>query len=151
MYTSGEERPSNAAMSSPTAGFQEIEHTADWAIRVWAPTLAELFEQAARGMYALAGLRGKESPRRTVTFELEGEDPEELLVGFLSELLYQAYVKGLVFDRFELTLDQNHLTARLEGTPVASYGKEIKAVTYHDLAIRQRSDGLLETIVVFDV
>ncbi len=138
-------------MHTSTAGFEEVEHTADWALRVWAPTLPELFEQAARGMYALAGLKGKGAPRYSRTLELEGEDAETLLVHFLSELLYLAYVEGLVFDTFRLTFRDHHLTAQLEGSPVASYGKEIKAVTYHDLAIRKRPDGLLETMIIFDV
>jgi len=37
--------------------YVEVEHTADWALRVWAPTLEELFVDAARGMYELAGAK----------------------------------------------------------------------------------------------
>jgi SHS2 domain-containing protein len=36
-----------------TASFVEIEHTADWAIRVRGATVPELFINAAAGMYAL--------------------------------------------------------------------------------------------------
>ena len=36
-------------------GFEEITHTADWALRVWADDLEGLFAEAARGMYALSG------------------------------------------------------------------------------------------------
>ena len=31
-------------------GFEEIRHTADWALRVWASNLSELLTEAARGM-----------------------------------------------------------------------------------------------------
>jgi len=31
------------------SGFEEIRHTADWALRVWAPDLSTLFTQAAQG------------------------------------------------------------------------------------------------------
>ena len=37
------------------AGFLEVSHTADRSLRVWAPTMDELFSQAARGMYQLMG------------------------------------------------------------------------------------------------
>jgi hypothetical protein len=32
------------------AGFEEVSHTADWALRVWSPDFVGLLEQAARGM-----------------------------------------------------------------------------------------------------
>ena len=38
----------------PAAGHEEVQHTADVAIRVWAPTLACLFVEAALGMNAIA-------------------------------------------------------------------------------------------------
>ena len=133
-----------------SAGFEEIEHTADWAMRVWAPDLAGLFEYAARGMYALAGIQGKGVPREQIILTLEGEDIEDLLVGFLSELLYWLYVKGLVFDTFHIEVQDGELKARLTGSPVASYGKEIKAVTYHDLRVKSTPHGY-ETVIVFDV
>jgi SHS2 domain-containing protein len=43
--------------SNQVAGYREREHTADWELEVWAPDLPRLLEQAARGMYRLAGLR----------------------------------------------------------------------------------------------
>ncbi len=41
----------NAFNPSPANGFQEIDHTADWAYRVWADRLDNLFTQAAEGLY----------------------------------------------------------------------------------------------------
>ena len=39
------------------AGYRELEHTADWELEAWADDLPGLLEQAARGMYALSGVR----------------------------------------------------------------------------------------------
>ncbi len=38
-------------------GYEEIPHTADWSIRVWAEDLAGLLAESARGMNWLAGAR----------------------------------------------------------------------------------------------
>ena len=132
------------------AGFREIAHTADWELQVWAPDLCSLLEQAARGMYMLTGTRLKTGPRLDRTIDLQTIDRESLLVGFLAELLYLGEVEGLGFDTFDLALENEVLHAQLSGAPVESQIKEIKAVTYHNLAIRETERGL-EANIVFDV
>lgn len=132
------------------SGFRELSHTADWALQVWAPDLPALLAQAAGGMYALMELewRPEESCRRS--FDLTVADDEGLLVAFLSELLYLLEDEQLAFDRFDLDIGAGRLHACLQGRTVAAIGKEIKAVTYHNLLIRSGADGM-ETIITFDV
>jgi SHS2 domain-containing protein len=132
------------------SGFMEVEHTADWELEVWAPDLAGLLEQAARGMYALAGARLQDGPRQRRSFTLWAIDPERQLVSFLSELLYIGEQERLGFDRYQLALQGDQLHAELEGAVLASLDKEIKAVTYHKLAIQAGESGL-EVRIVFDV
>jgi SHS2 domain-containing protein len=131
-------------------GFREIEHTADWELAVWAPDLMSLLTQAALGMFALSGTSLHAAPRQTCQLDLPATDPERLLVAFLSELLWLGERDGLAFDFFDLSLRAGRLHARLEGAPIASQSKEIKAVTFHNLAIRQSESGL-EANIVFDV
>ncbi|MCL4560828.1 MAG: archease [Chloroflexi bacterium] len=133
-----------------SAGYRERPHTADWALDVWADNPTALLEQAARGMYALMDTRLAAGPRRQKKVDLEAEDLEGLLVAFLSELLYLMEQEGLGFDRIDFRLEGQHLQAELEGAPVVFQTKEIKAVTYHDLHVRQVDDRL-ETTLVFDV
>ena len=137
-------------MNTETAGFREIEHTADWELQVWAPDLQALLEQAARGMYALSGARLESRPRQIYLLEMEASDPESLLVTFLSELLYYGEQEGLGFDSYQLHLDGNTLRAELGGAPLDTIDKEIKAVTYHNLDIHEGPHGL-EVKIVFDV
>ena len=132
------------------SGFEEIEHTADWALRVWAPDLAGLLEEAARGMYALSGIRLEVGAREMRSLKVESTDAEGLLVNFLSELLHLAEKEKLAFDTFELTVSESVVAARLEGAPIVEQKKEIKAVTYHNLSVRAGSQGLSAEIV-FDV
>jgi SHS2 domain-containing protein len=132
------------------SGYREIEHTADWELEVWAPDLPALLEQAARGMAALAGMRLEEGPRLERQLQVRGSDAESLLVAFLAEVLYCAEQEGIGFDEYHLALEGDHLEARLGGAWLASIDKEIKAVTYHRLEVRQAGRGL-EVNIVFDV
>ena len=132
------------------SGFQEIDHTADWALHVWAPDLVALFAQAARGMYCLSGMQLRASPRLTRVLNVQGHDSETLLVNFLMELLFLGEQEDLGFDKFDLSLEEYSLEARLVGAPIASQQKEIKAVTYHNLDINSGPRGL-EVTITFDV
>jgi SHS2 domain-containing protein len=133
-----------------TAGFQEVEHTADWAIDVWAPTLEQMFEQAARGMLVLTGVELAPQARETRQLDLLAIDLESLLVNFLNELLYWEESECLAFDDFHLTIEGLHLTGWLGGAPIAVQIKEIKAVTYHNLMVHY-DVGVFRVRVVFDV
>jgi SHS2 domain-containing protein len=131
-------------------GFEEVSHTADWSVRVWAEDLPSLFTEAARAMNSLSGTRAEDGPRVKQSFTAEGPDVESLLVAFLSELLYYQEQEGLVFDAFDLKVASQWLKVEMEGAQSASSEKAIKAVTYHNLKI-ERTDGVLETTIVFDV
>jgi SHS2 domain-containing protein len=137
-------------MNKVQAGYQEIEHTADWQLEAWAPDLAGLFEQAAAGMYSLAGVQLQPGPRAQRSLRIERVDREQLLVAFLRELLYLDEREHLAFDQIRLHIHGNLLEADLSGAPIASQDKEIKAVTYHNLVVQSDEEGL-RVNVVFDV
>ena len=137
-------------MTIGVAGFEEIEHTADWSLRVWGPDLANLLQQAAKGMLELSGIRLIAGKRQGREFIVEATDAEGLLVNFLGELLHILDQEGLAFDEYELTVAESMVKAKLKGAPVMDRKKEIKAVTYHNLRIENKSPGL-EAIIVFDV
>jgi SHS2 domain-containing protein len=134
----------------PPAGYNEIEHTADWMLEVWAPDLPQLMEQAARGMYALARVELAAGPHHERRIEIEGTDAESLLVGFLAELLFISEQEGLAFADFHMEVEGSRLTAIMHGMPIRSLEKDIKAVTYHNLSILRTADGL-KVRIVFDV
>jgi SHS2 domain-containing protein len=135
----------------PEFGFREHAHTADWELEVWAPDLPSLLEQAARGMYALSGTRLQEGLHQSRTIALLATDAESLLVRFLTELLWIEQEEGLGFNDFNIIIGHPfNLRAELGGSAIANLDKEIKAVTYHNLAVQTTSQGLRVNIV-FDV
>jgi len=131
-------------------GFEEIPHTADLSIRVWADDLAGLLAESARGMYWLADAKFVDHPRIRRTFEAEGIDGESLLVAFLSELVYYAEQEYAGFDNFEISIKNDRLKVEMGGAPLKSINKAIKAVTWHNLKIKKAAMGL-EVEIVFDV
>jgi SHS2 domain-containing protein len=139
-------------MDQQAPGFEEVEHTADWALRVRGRDLSELLENAARGMSSLLVPDLSAIPTDVERrFELDAFDAESLLVEWLSELAYWAEADMLLFRDFELTrVSADHLEALARGGQVADMQKAIKAVTYHNLEIVETDHGL-EATVVFDV
>ena len=131
-------------------GFEEIPHTADWSAHIWAEDLPSLFKEAAWAMNSLSGTVIGAGPRLKRTFETKGPDAESLLVAFLSELLYYQEHENFVFDQFDLKVAAQWLKVEMEGAPIVSSEKAIKAVTYHNLKIERTQRGF-ETTIVFDV
>ncbi|MGC8781910.1 MAG: archease, partial [Anaerolineae bacterium] len=131
--------------------WQELRHTADWAIRVKAPSLRRLYARAAAAMYRLQDA----DPARPITLarviRAEADGPADLLVSWLNRLLLAQEVAGEMYTRFEI----HAISAR--GVLGVAYGYEgapshtaVKAVTYHDLMVERGADGW-SAQVVFDV
>jgi len=134
------------------SGFEEIEHTADRALRIRGRNLEELLINAARGLLTILNPAPSAGDRTaTRVIDLEALDAETLLVKWLSELAFWAETEMLVFDRFDIEqVSPTHLRALARGGKVDRLERHVKAVTFHDLAIRRDPEGLRVT-VVFDV
>jgi SHS2 domain-containing protein len=135
-----------------TGGFEIVDHTADWSLRVYGSDLANLLMNAAIGMSSLLVAK-LYSVQLEVSRDLviEAFDAETLLVDWLSELAYFAEQEQLVFRDFQLRdVTRQRMTAHIRGGRAPELQKHIKAVTYHDLSIDQTETGLTATIV-FDV
>jgi len=133
-------------------GFEEVEHTADKALRIFGTNLPDLFLSAAVGLTHLMGvdLSGI-STEIGKSIELEAIDAESLLVEWLSELAYWAESEMLVFKEFRIQkATATQLRAKILGGKTSTLQKHIKAVTYHNLKIKKTSEGL-EATIVFDV
>lgn len=132
--------------------YETIPHTADLAVRVNGAGLEELFANAGFAMFDVMFV-GREEPTQSVPVELTADSLEDLLVDWLSELLFSSETLGLAFFEFDLELTDHRLRAEARGCPVDRLelrSPPIKAVTYHHLVIGQEGEGWVAT-VVFDV
>ena len=90
-------------------------------------------------------------PTKWLPVSLEALDRESLLVEWLNELLYLAEREGLLPLAFEIELlTETTLEGRVGGIPARETEWDIKAATYHDLAL-QKEDGGWSMRITFDV
>ncbi|MFQ5932113.1 MAG: archease [Nitrospiraceae bacterium] len=131
--------------------YEEIEHTADWALRVRGRDLSTLFVNAALGMMELAGVRMADDVGQKRRIEIQTIDRESLLVDWLHELLLALELERLAFREIALEITNGRkLVGTVLTVPVVSMEKPVKAVTYNELHIKESSNGL-EATIVFDV
>jgi SHS2 domain-containing protein len=125
-------------------------HTADLAIRVWAPDYKSLLITALEGMYSLMDVKPSQENRFFRNLSLEADDPEGMLVIFLSEFLFFVENDNLAFDKVNLSQKGKRLDVQSEGKRIVPMYNEIKAVTYHNLSVDKKEEGF-EVSIVFDV
>ena len=135
--------------------FKILDHTADVGLEVRADDLASLFNNAARGMFSIIASIENIQPTEQFPLEVTAENLEDLLVNWLSELLYLFSTKMVLFSRFEIIeIDDHHIRAKALGQPIDQSSHnlytEIKAVTYHELQVRKLDHGWIAR-VIFDV
>jgi len=128
-----------------------VDHTADLALRVSAPTPGDLFAEAALALCDVMGalLAFREE---TLRVEVTGIDREDLLVRWLQEVLYHVQVRGFrVCGAGPVDLEEGSASGALDGAHVGgALLAEIKAVTYHGLAV-ERVGGAYEATIILDV
>ncbi len=143
--------------------FELFDHTADIGIRARAATLPKLAKVMGDGLYAVIGelvpargsAGGSVGELRELKLELHHADTSVLLRDYLDELL-------VLFDRDHRvvtvadvsTFGEGRLVAILETALVdderSVYHHEVKAITYHELDIRQIPGGF-EAAVILDI
>ena len=141
--------------------YEIIEHTADIGIKVYGKNLEVLFLNAARAMFEIMLEVIKKKPifqktdHKKFLLNKQGNNLEEILVAWLSELLYLFSTEGLIMERADIEkLDSNSIQAEVMGIMFSpDYYRiktEVKAVTYHELEVKETDRGY-EAQVIFDV
>ena len=132
-----------------------VDHTADVGIKAYGKTLSEAFENAAKGMFDIITNNSEIENIGQYDIELETDNLEQLLVDWLSELLFLNSANNLVFGFFKVELDEknNKLSAKVFGEKFNlskhKIGTEIKAVTYHMLEVKTKKPYHVQ--VLFDI
>ncbi len=135
--------------------YELIDHTADVGIKAYGKTISEAFENAAKAMFDIITDNSEIESIGQYDIELKSDNLEQLLVDFLSELLYLNSANNIVFGFFKVDIDQktNKLSAKVFGEKFDlskhKIGSEIKAVTYHMLEVNNKKPYHVQ--VLFDI
>ena len=135
--------------------YEFIDHTADILIKAFGNNLSECFENAAQAMFDIITDNSKIKSIGQYNIQLKSPDLEQLLVDWLSELLFLNSAKNLVFGDFKLIIDDKepNLEAKIYGEKYSikkhKNGMEIKAITYHMLKVNNKKPYSIQ--VLFDI
>ncbi len=133
--------------------YETFDHTADVGLRVRAPDLKGLFEDAARALFSvLVANPDAIQSVEEISFTLEGDRRDDLLFDWLAELLYTFETRRMLFSRFDVDVHETGLSATVGGEPIDpdrhELEVEIKAITYHGLKVQRDADGWLAEVIV---
>jgi SHS2 domain-containing protein len=145
----------NSPKGTPQAlasGYRFLDHMTDAVIEAYGSTLEEAFENAAKAlndtMVDLKSVR----PDREIRIDAMGHDLHELLFDWLDKVMLLLVADGIVMSEFAVKIkcDNNSSSSySLKGVAKGEklnlekhpYKVEIKAVTYHEMQVRQDKDG----------
>lgn len=154
------EQPRRWTAEARQEAYKELDHPADILLEIWGSDLSELFENALFALYdQVAELEGFDTTHRE-TIAVHGADPAQALRSLLAEALYRFSTEGFVASRAEVGVetspeDETQVTAHLNGEILDrrrhTLLSEVKAVTYHQLAVERAPEGGWMATVLFDV
>ncbi len=134
---------------------ETFDHTADLGLRIFAGDLVDLFQTAAMGLFdVIVANREEVRALETEQIALSADSTEELLAGWLGELIYLSESRHRLYNQFHVELDESgcRLTAAIGGEPIDRarhiLDHEVKAVTRHGLSLRRDADGWVAEVIV---
>lgn len=135
--------------------WEHFQHDADIGVRGIGATKEEAFEQVAIALIAVITDPHCIAPQEEVAIDCESPDDELLLIEWLNGLLYQMATRRMLFSRFDVRIDGNHLSGKAWGEEVnVEWHKpsvEVKGVTYTELKVEQDETGTWLAQCVVDV
>ena len=132
--------------------YKIIDHTADIAIRTTGKSMNEAFENAGYAMFDTMCDASSVKPLTTKKVKCQANDLEQLLVDFLSELLFICDVDDMLFSKFQVKITGTKLVAKVKGEKMDNtrhhLKTDIKAITYHMLEVDEKTNTVQ---VLFDI
>lgn len=141
--------------SKKSLRYKQIEHTGDIGIKVFGESLKDLFINAAYGMFEIIAEISNVNHSLAEKIEVAGDNREELIVNWLSELNFVFITEQKIFNKFEIErLTNTELIATAIGEKYDPrkhpINTEIKAVTYHEIYVKQVKNRW-EAQIIFDI
>jgi SHS2 domain-containing protein len=129
-------------------GYRLLEHPADVGIEARGHGLDEAFKYAALGLTSIIVEPASVDASEERFVSLDGTDAENLLVRWLSEIIYLYDGESFLISDVKInSVTRVGLEATLTGERVnVSKHKlkmDVKAITYHQLKVEETSEGVL--------
>jgi SHS2 domain-containing protein len=128
------------------------EHTSEARLRVRAPSLPALFEEAARALAELMCADPGEASGEALRVQARASDREALLAAWIDELVFLSETHKRVWTEAHIErLTDTEVDARVRGLEPSRLRTQVKAATLHELRITQTGPSEYEATMVLDV
>src|SRR5579875_2837195 len=126
--------------------FRILEHTADIGFEAFGSTPAEVFENSARALAELIADPKTVRPVEGISIEVQGDGLPDLLVNWLSEILFRHDAEQRLFCDFIVeSLDDRAVSGIAWGEKFDPARHQtnlmVKAITYHQLSLQKTAGG----------
>ncbi len=137
-------------------GFRILEDivSGDFAFEAFGETLEDLFSSCAEACFSAMAELSRVEPKIDHSIDISADGIDDLLVSFLSELIYLKDAEKVFFSRFDIKIDnvKNSLNAVAWGERI-DYNKheikvDVKAATYHGLEIKRHEKGFKVRVIL---
>lgn len=134
-------------------GYRILEHPSDMGIEALGSSMKEVFEYAALGLVSIIVDPATIDPVEQRYVKLKGSDPENLLVKWLSEVLYlydgqEFLVSDVTIERLTSCEPEAVATGETADECKHSFKTDVKAITYHQLKVEEREDGCVVRVFI---
>jgi len=130
-------------------GYRFLDHMTDAVIEAYGTTLEETFENAAMALCDTMIDLKTVTPQSEFKFFVKGDDLYSLLFNWLDQVMLMLVADGMALSQFSVKISQQNdnryqLEGIAKGEPLElsrhRYKVEIKAVTYHEMEIKQEKN-----------
>ncbi len=139
----------------PAADWENFPHEADMGVRGTGHTPEQAFAQIALAMSAIVTDPQRIADTTAVEIRCQAPDLELLLVDWLNAIIYEMATRHMLFSRFEVSINDTRLHARIWGEPLDMVrhqpAVEVKGATYTALRVARQADGRWIAQCVVDV
>jgi SHS2 domain-containing protein len=137
------------------ARWEHFAHDADIGVRGVGASPAAAFEQAALALTAVVCDPGSVTPRAAVPIHCSAPDLELLFVEWLNCLVFEMATRGMIFARFEATIEGTELGGTAWGEEAIAErhrpAAEVKGATFTELRVTRDENGSWLAQCIVDV
>ena len=141
-----------------TTGFRYLDHMTDAIVEAYGCSLDEAFENSAKGLVNTMIDLKQISPDQEYEIIAKGYDVKSLLYDWLEKVMLGLLIDNIALSDFKVKISERNSNYYLKGIAKGEtldlkkhhYKIEIKAVTYHEMEIKQ-TENIITTRFLLDL
>ena len=133
-----------------TTSFRYLDHMTDVIVEAFGNTLEDAFANSARGLVNAMFELSEVIPNMEIKIYADGYDLESLLYNWLEKIILVMLIDNIIISNLKVNISERNGYYSIIGVVTGEhidlekhrYKIEIKAVTYHEMTIKQDCTGV---------